>query len=274
MNIFDLIRLLKGNPVKTAGPIIAQYEPPEDLTAAETGLLLDSKIGRLEFLSAIYQLKTKRVIGIVKGSADDVELELLKYPSEKIESHEDLLLRFFFHESRKVRLADLLADTDFPILMAYFNYKIMQSLHQKGYLFIEEGYESQQYQDFLEKVASNPFKYIAMNLPAGIARSRTDKARQAMPHLLGFRQYIETAELDKIKFHAKGSLEEYIERLTPYAITFNQMERWRLVGIPLVFRTDPKLIKSDPQIQPTTGEYFNSFAETANRLDTYQIRYS
>lgn len=256
--------------------IIPQYEPPEDLTAAEMGLLIDHRAGRLEFLATIYQLKTEKVITLSRDEKDSVTMKLLQYPKNELSSYEDLLLRFFFYEKSEVVLDHFFNSQEFAFVQGYFQYQVMQSLQRKGYLFIEEGYESQPYATFLNKALEDPIGYALRYIKDGVSKNLTEKARQSMPQLEGFKQYIETAELDKIKFHAKGSLEEYIELLTPYAVAFNQIERWGLINIPLFVKAGPGQIKNtaDNQQDYSQEAFMNELVTFMKEIDSRTVVYS
>lgn len=257
---------LKGSTV------VPQYAPPEGLNAAELGVLVDQKGGRLEFLATIYQLKTRKILALSRGEDQTLTMVLLQYHKEQLASYEDMLLRYFFHETKQITLNSFFGRTDFAIAQAYFQYLVMQNLQSRKLLFIEEGYDTQPYTTYLEKVAANPLKYALDYVKNGIRKNLTPQAIQMYPNIEGFKEYIETAELDKIKFHAVGSLEEYIELLTPYAIALNQMERWRLVGIPL-FTIQVELSKQ-AEYQPQTADpaaVYEEVLAVVNALDAYAI---
>lgn len=256
----------------TNNTVVAQYEPPEGITAAELGLLADHKSGRLEILATIYDLKTRKIIGISRSDQGHVRLALLKYNQASFTSYEDLVLRYLFHDSRDVMLDNCLAQTDYVLMNTYFQYLLMQELQKKKILFFEEGYDSQPYLDYIRKISANPILHALRYLKDGVSKNITDLGRQHMPVIEGFKHYIETAELDKIKFHAQGDLEGYIEKLTPYAIALNQMERWRIIGIPLFI-----VIPQEPVNETTTmsgsadEDYFKMMSEAVLKLDSYKV---
>lgn len=277
-NIFSIItnKLFSSSSKrgrKSDTTIIPQYDPPQDLTVAELGLLTDQKGGRLEFLATIYQLKTKKIISLHRGDTGSLAIKLLRYSKDELVSYEDMLLRYFFNEKNEVNLGDYFNREDFAYLQAYFQYQVMQSLQKKGYIFIELGYDTQPYLEFMSKVSRNPVAYVIHYLKNGISKNLTEKAWQTLPVLEGFKQYIETAELDKIKFHAKGSLEEYIELLTPYAIAFDQMERWRLVNIPMLMVLRPDEIKATEHKPEgdSPAAYLAEITRTIEQIDNYSV---
>lgn len=251
--------------------IVPQYEPPTGITPAETGLLFDQKGGRLEFLATIYDLKTKKVISMDRSDSGQVSMKLLAYQPATLTSYEDLLVRYFFHDNKEQVLDSFFGQKDFSTVQSYFQYLVTQTLQAKGLLFLEEGYELQPYATFLDKVASDPLGAVFNYLKHGLSNNLTAKTIEMMPMLEGFKQYIETAELDKINFQVQGNSEQYIEHLTPYAIVFNQIERWQIVGIPLFSFKREELKAAQHQPMYSKENVYIGMAKIVNNLDAYKV---
>lgn len=263
-------KLFGGN--STDSTIITQYEPPNELTAPELGLLFDGRSGRLELLSALYQFKVSKIINIYKDNNDVTTLSLLRYPVPEITNCEDMLLRYFFNQERTVALSNFFSREDYGILQTYFNYMLLQSLQEKNIIVLEISTIDMSYVNYLEMLAKDPSLVTKEIMAALRPRKLTESGKSLMPGLEGFKQYLETAEIEKIKFHATGDLQNYIEKLTPYAIALGMAERWRLISTPLVAVLDETTENSAETTQLSrTNDYFNSFGEIANKIDSMQV---
>lgn len=262
---------------KYPATIIPQYEPPAEITAAELGMLFDGKGGRLEFLATLYQFKTRRYISLQKQEDGEVTLTLLDYKLENLETFEDLLMRFMFHESKQVLLSSITTGCDSVALQSYFNYLVLQSLGNKNMLLLDSTY-TLAYNDYLIEISRDPIRFMREIYKGLRPRAYTEYAKSLMPVLLGFKQYIETAELEKIKFHAKGNLDEYIEVLTPYAIAFDQMKRWEIIGIPFVIKLEV-VAKTEDNISGNSNDsvneiqgFYTQLSHDVSKIDNYKIK--
>ena len=255
--------------------IVTQFEPPADLTAPELGLLYDGRQGRLELLAGIYQLKTKKLIEIQRNPANKTELTLLRYPPSELKNYEDMLLRFFFHASKTVFLEDYFDKLEFVLLRAYFHHSVTRSLQQKNLITTEGSIESLSYLEYLDVMYNDPSIANTELIKAVKPRKLTDNGKKLTAMIDGFKHYIETAELEKIKFHASGDLQEYIEKLTPYAIALDQMERWRMINIPFAQVIDSTYIdETSSKNIVGVDNYFAEFRRLARQIDGYKIEYS
>ncbi len=64
---------------------------------------------------------------------------------------------------------------------------------------------------------------VVLRLSAKHMPARTPKGSAALARVLGFRQYIRTAEVDQLKFEERESI---FSRYLPYAIVFGETDRW------------------------------------------------
>lgn len=265
-----MFNLLRRNKYQNS-VIIPEYEPPESITAAELGLLFDGKAGRLELLAAIYQLKTKKIIAISRPSTGDTVLTLLSYQPTTLKTFEDLLIRFLFHESSEVYLSMITNGNDYVAMQSYFQYLLLQSLRDNNFIVLDNQLYDLSYDKYLTAISSDPILFAKEIYRGSTQRKLTERAEKLMPAFLGFKLYIETAELDKIKFHARGNLQEYIELLTPYAIALNQLERWEIIGIPLIIKLDAPAHQDSKESDNELGDFYVNLAQTVNRIDSYKV---
>jgi Predicted membrane protein (DUF2207) len=250
--------------------IIPMYEPPVDLSAPELGLLFDGKSGRLEFLSAIYQLKVSKIVDISKDSDGTTRLSLLRYPLPDITDYDDMLIRYLFNQQRVVTLNDFFKREDYMILFSYFHYMLLQSLERKNIIKLKDSTVNISYAYYILKLGNNHL-LLAKQIMAGLkAIKLTEKGKSLMPELKGFKQYLETAEIEKIKYHATGDLQNYIEKLTPYAIALDMSERWRLINTPIVQVLNSKDTKKTEQVSGDM-DYFIRYSEMVKQIDSMQV---
>jgi len=64
---------------------------------------------------------------------------------------------------------------------------------------------------------------LALRMSAKHMPARTPKGSAVLARVLGFRQYIRTAEVDQLKFEERESI---FSRYLPYAIVFGDTDRW------------------------------------------------
>jgi uncharacterized membrane protein len=64
---------------------------------------------------------------------------------------------------------------------------------------------------------------VVLTVSARYMPARTGKGSAALARVLGFRQYIRTAEVDQLKFEERESI---FSRYLPYAIVFGETDRW------------------------------------------------
>lgn len=271
VGFFVWLFLPKGKrrmPKSDAG-IVPQYDPPEDITPAEFGMLYDYKGGRLEIIATLYALKLRKVLSLDRHDSGDINMELLIYDRTQLAGYEDLLIRYFFNKSQKVVLQAEASRPDFATLQAYFIYKLMQELQKKGYAFFETGFDTLSYDRYLENLSMNPLKLLTTLASQGaIGKQLTEKANALAPHIDGFAMYIKTAEIDKIEFHIHGDIKQFIEKMTPYAIVLDEMERWQIVDIPLVTTiTDQEYLRKQEEL---IAQGKNPAIDQAEKIDSYE----
>lgn len=242
------------------------------MSVAELGYIVDGKAGRLELIATIYQLKTRKYVTLSQHDDGQLLISLISYTPENLSPHEDLLMRVLFHKTQKIYLQDLFSQYDFVILVGYFNYLTLQSLVRKNLLKSEGSLYELPYGDFLARVGEDPLRLIRELIRSIRKRKLTPQGEKLIPIIKGFKFYIETAEIDKIKFHIKSNLQDYIEIMTPYAIIFKQTERWETIKTPLFTHiTDAN---PNPQVYQSGTDSYREMREIVERIDNYTINQS
>jgi uncharacterized membrane protein len=224
-----------------------RYEPPVDITPAEAGTLMDESADILDVTSTVIDLAVRGFLKIeeiestrfIFFSDRDYKLIKLKDPGEnELKTHESEVFSGLFGAGKGMVMISELKDNFYKVLPP-----IKKALYQE---LISSRYFS-----------SNPenirgiFKWIGIGIIVvsmflfqfwGVKLSivlsglfvlifsrfmprKTKKGSLAKEELLGFREFIERAEKDRIEKLAKDD-PTLFDRVLPYALVFNLGDRW------------------------------------------------
>lgn len=246
-------------------PLDIQYNAPENLSPLEIGILSDLKSGRPEVLAIIYQLVSKKIIAIEEGANQNTILRLLNYPGEELASYEDLILKYFFRESRVIKFSDAIKTEDFIIMPGYIQFLGLQELQKKGYMYFNEQFVDQTYLEYQKGLGViGSITYVINYLFNGYEKNLTKKGKELMPDINGFIFFIKYVELERIKFHLQAKFQQYIEDMAPYAIAMGEVERWQTINYPL-------LLISEARSADEPGYSYQDIYDAINRLDSYKV---
>lgn len=238
--------LRKGKDFKIKKPIVVQYEPPDNLRPAEVGLILNQRITGKEITATLIDLAVRGYIKIQEvfdNNSKDKDFELIKLKDfenkqEDLREYEREILRKIFGSKNKILVSEL---------ENIKNNLKLQTIAKK--LFSETGkkYFVSNPQKIQDRLIANGISIIIISILlallvnnevlflAGLLSGfllilfskfmpkKTKKGIEAYWHILGFRNYINTAEKHRIKFQEK---ENIFERFLPYAIVFGLTEKW------------------------------------------------
>lgn len=93
-------------PIKGRGVVIAEYEPPVDLTPLQVGNLFQTTLKREFYISEIFYLAELGYIKITKEN-DKFILEKIKDGDEKLKDFDIELIKYIFTNSNKVAFSEL-----------------------------------------------------------------------------------------------------------------------------------------------------------------------
>ena len=233
-----------AEPLFRHDPVVVEFTPPQDLRAAELGLILDEKADPKDVTATIVDLAVRGFLTIaeVPGKKDWVLTQMRSWDPAEVMSYENTILAGLFAGRQQVTLSDL-----------------------KGTFMLElRTAESQMYQDamFRKWFTSSPqqsraawgclgigvilagvaIAYIlgtafgwgliggavalvglALAISFPFMTQRTATGRDVLQHTLGFRLYMTTAEKYRQQFAAKA---EIFTQLLPYAIVFGCVTMW------------------------------------------------
>lgn len=231
----------KGKDPEGRGTIVAHYDAPNNLTAAEVGTIIDEKVQRKDISAQIIQFAVNGNLKIAKGEKKDdytfIKLEDGKILKSKFEK--DLFIALF-GKDKTVELSKLKNSfyKDYALITnklyketvenKYFpkNPKNVRSAYNGfGVLLFIVGFAT----GFLGAFYSLAFitsgiivMIFSMFMPA-----KTLKGVHAREHILGLKKYLSVAEKDRIKFHnAPEKNPDHFDRLLPYAMVLGVEKEW------------------------------------------------
>jgi hypothetical protein len=237
----------RGRDPEGKGIIPVRYEPPKDLTPAEAGTLMDERADIMDITSTVIDLAVRGYIKIQEVEATrffffsdrDYRLIKLKEPEiGELKEHErrvfsgifsgtdkevmvsDLKNRFYTHLPgiKKALYGELIRGGFFPTNPEYIRSVFkwigigiaVASLFLVPHLGIK-----------LSLILSGIFILVFSRFMP----RKTKKGVSAKEEILGFREFIERAEADRIKRLAKDD-PTLFDRVLPYALVFELGDRW------------------------------------------------
>ncbi len=235
----------RGKDPEASGVIAVKYEPPEDLTPAESGTLIDERANILDITSTVIDLAVRGYLKIEEISTT----------------------QFFFFTNRDYKLirndrtADSLKSYEEKVLSGIFKGKdtvMVSELRSKFYTELP-GIKKALYKELVDKryfptnpenvrriykwigIASMIFGFFMLSfVPFGFCvllsgliilifsrymPRKTKKGSHMNEELLGFREFIERAEKDRIERLAQED-PTLFDRVLPYALVFGLEDKW------------------------------------------------
>ncbi len=237
--------------------VIPTYKLNPELNAMEVGALVDEKVNNEDITAGIMDLAVRGYIQIKevekKGWFGKTSFEFVKLKDFKgdnsLEGFEKALLKGLFGSSKdKVSSKDLVGT--FYITVGSVSRKLYDYLVDQGYYkenpnevktkFLGLGFTAA----FLAIWGSGitqTWYLLPILLPLGLGllmiapfmSKKTKHGMEVHAHILGFKEFIDVAEKDRVKFFQEikdqMTKDEQIvtfERLLPYAVAFGMGDRW------------------------------------------------
>lgn len=236
----------RGRDPEGRGVIAVRYEPPADLTPAEAGTLVDERANILDITSTIIDLAVRGYLKIEETKSTvfffftdrDYKLIKLKEPQAGgLKPHEEKVFSGVFKDGKSVMVSDL--RNKFykelpPIKKALYNelisnkyfptnpekvkgiYKWIGIIIIIASLFL--------FSNLLLKLSITISGIIILVFSRYMPR-KTKRGSLAYEELLGFREFIERAEKDRIERLAKDD-PTLFDRVLPFALVFGLEDRW------------------------------------------------
>jgi uncharacterized membrane protein YgcG len=244
----------KGRDPQGMGTIVVGYEPPDGLTPAEVGTLIDERVDLSDVSASIIDLAVRGYIRIEAGerggwfssSGSDYRFVKLRDPNGLKPFERRLFDQLFEGGVGSVLLSDL-REKFYPVLPAVKDelYRTLSrnkyfdghpEVMRTGYMAVglvlvaaATGLAAVLQLAMIDRIFLVPV-VIAGLLSAGcvVATSRymsrkTRKGRIAWEKIAGLEEYIRRAEVDDVREQERRGV---FERLLPYAIIFGLSDRW------------------------------------------------
>ncbi len=237
-----------GKDPKIKKPIIPQYESPENLSPAEMLTLLKQKFLPQAISASLINLAVKGYIKIIEE-----EREGLIFKKRKIFFHrtqkeikddlslmEKTLLRYLFEKRKSVVSLEMLKD-DFYKHISSLKNKTYHTLMKKRFFVKRPDKVRQKWQGFSLALFFAGFifggfifhsflVFLSLIISALISfffsffmPKRTKRGTDVCWKILGFKEYLETAEKYRVRFYEKANI---FEEFLPYAIAFEIAQKW------------------------------------------------
>ncbi|MBU3964634.1 DUF2207 domain-containing protein [Patescibacteria group bacterium] len=247
--IFFTIWWKKGKDPKGRKTIIAQYYAPDNLTPAEVGTIIDERVHNKDISAEIIHLAIKGYLKIKRNEkkilfAKSIDYELIKLKEDDglQNDFDQKLFKSIFKTKNEVKLSDL--KKDFFKSVKEIRDLIYKSVTKNGY-FVSHPNKARISYISIGIIFLLPLMFGAGLLSKStvvisllitgllimvfglIMPKRTLKGVLAKEHILGLKDYIETAEKERIKFHnAPQKNPELFEKLLPMAMVLGVEKEW------------------------------------------------
>lgn len=262
-----------GRDPQISETIVVQYTPPSGLTPIQAGLLLDDTIQEKEIAGQIVELARQGYLTITEMKGDvlqlwskDYQLARTTKPFTELSEHELLLLRSLFKFGESLKISDLKNKfhQDLKSIKQQVNQdSVDQGLYNrnpakaKNLTLVIVMLVIAQVIWYLLSIpitnylgsTSSVLLLVAVLGPVLVAviflqlmPQRTEFGTKQLEHLLGYKEFIETAEKHRAKFYEDNNL---VFQVMPYAIMF---------GLAKKFAESVKVMG----LSPTSPEWFIS----------------
>lgn len=233
----------KGRDVGGKKTIIAEYDPPDNLTSAEVGTLIDARVQPRDISSIIIDLAVRGYLKIKEVESQGILLktkdwQFIKVKEEAdLKEHEKLVMQGIFGSKSEANLSSL-KSTFYKTRRQIENY-LYQEMAQLGYFVSNPKTVRGSYALVGIGIAMLGFAFgsalgaaaifsfvisgILFVLFSLIMSKKTNKGMLAYEKSLGLKEYISRAEKYRMEWQEK---ENIFERLLPYAVAFGVVKEW------------------------------------------------
>ena len=236
----------RGKDPEGRGVIAVRYEPPEELTPAEAGTLVDERADIQDISSTVIDLAVRGYIKIeeIKSTVfyfftnrDYKLVKLNDKPESELKPHESKVLSGIFKGSEEVMVSDL--KNKFYKELPGIKKALYKELMQKGFFPTDPEKVRSIYKWAGIILVIAAFFLLAI-LPLGISLGisgiiillfaghmprKTKKGALLNEELLGFREFIERAEEERIRRLAAED-PTLFDRVLPFALVFGLEDKW------------------------------------------------
>ena len=225
--------------------VMVQYDPPDGMTPAEVGTLIDETVDLRDISAAVVDLAVKGYVKIEekeeKGLFKKTDYTFIKQKEfendQRLRDHEKELLKGIFGSKKTVKLSDL--SNKFYKKLPKIKEKLYEKLVKEKYfakrpdkvrgkyvvtgvLIAFGGFFIGAIMHMLSLLISLIVTGIIVVIFAKLMPRKTLKGTHAYKHALGFEEYLSRAEKEELKNAAPETFEKFL----PYAMAFGVVKEW------------------------------------------------
>ncbi len=236
-----------GRDPHTKGVVAVRYEPPHDITPAEAGTLMDESADILDITSTVIDLAVRGFLKIeeidskkfIFFSDKDYKLIKLREPEKnELKAHEQKVLTGLFGTGKDTVMISELKNNFYRVLPPIKNALYQELISNRYFPSNPENIRKIFKWAGIGIIVVAVFLFQFWGMKLSIALSglfvllfsrfmprKTKKGSLAKEELVGFREFIERAEKDRIQRLAKDD-PTLFDRVLPYALVFGLGDRW------------------------------------------------
>lgn len=225
-----------------------EFAPPDGIRPGQVGTLIDEKADVLDVSASIVDLAVRKYLFIEElprknwFASRDWRLTQLDKSTEELLPYELKLYRALFSGRKTVLMSEL--KNKFAATMTQVQEQLYVDAVKQGWFKGRPDQVRSQWTRYgwILLAAGAGLTYVlarhthlaligigvivgglALRICAKRMPARTGRGSAALARVLGFRQYVRTAEVDQLKFEERESI---FSRYLPYAIVFGETDRW------------------------------------------------
>ncbi|MGE5113516.1 MAG: DUF2207 domain-containing protein [Acidobacteriaceae bacterium] len=242
----------KGRDPQSGLSVAPMYEPPKDMSPAETGSLIDDSVDPRDVTSTIVDLAVRGYIHIEEKAEKilffkntDYIFRLLKPRNEwkDLRDHEEAMLSNMFSSNDLIHLSDL--KNRFYLALPGVKKSILSELKQKGMYSVDPD-SANAYRVLAVLIIAAPFVLLQVTgqaqffLAPGIAiasiilaiiivfligrlmTAKTLRGVRTVVYIQGFREFMDRVEGDRLRTMPPDTFEKFL----PYAMALGVEKHW------------------------------------------------
>jgi hypothetical protein len=234
-------------------PYAVRFTPPDGVTPGMVGTLIDKKADLRDVSATLVDLAVRGLVRIEQPAHKDLKVVRLDRPRDGLAPYEKTLLKGLFTTKKGVAGPAVLTGSRFGKSVTKARKELYDAVVQagwfarspemSGFAFVTAAFVWTCVAGFGTIIAATfgwglgMIPVVALGgvllVRARDSAARTASGSAALSQTLGFKQYLETAEADQLRWE-EG--EDLFSRYLPYAIAFDCADRWAGVFAELVAR--------------------------------------
>ena len=238
----------RGRDPTVKDAIDVRYEPPEGLSPAEVGTVIDESVDMVDITSTILDLAVRGHLRIEEIEADGFlflkkkDYALIRLGGgDALRAHEDLLMSKLFASGGRVEISELknkfhehlpgIRDSIYAEVSrdgGYFptapdSVRTMWALIGGGVLIVA-GFVLAATEQVLPPASVALSGAVVLAFSRFMPR-RTRKGRRAYEEILGFKEFIERVDRDRLERMGTRTVQSF-EQILPYAVVLGVADEW------------------------------------------------